>query len=599
MPSKQNPNPSNTLLNEQILDLKILINETICENQDLALKFDELHNVNIHLGKENQRLQDQLDISLNTITLQREDIQRLKDEIAVLKGQKPRPKIPPSTLEGPKSKDKSQNQNSRISRGKYPRKKKKVLLEIHQEQIIQPTSIPTEAVFKGYKSYDVQDVIFKSNNTRFLLARWRLPNGTYISGELPKGIQGHYGPDLITYILNDYYACRVTEPLLLEKLHQRGVLMSEGQLNTILIHGKEAFHQEKDELLYAGVQAHNQIQTDDTGARHKGKNQYTNVIGNEWFSVFTTTDSKSRSNFFRILQNGKHEYLINEDTVAYLVGIDAPHHLPGYISLSQGDKFTTEAAWKDFLTSRNITKEAEVRLITEASLFASVIENGIPRDLGVHGDDAGQFNAFVRSLCWIHEERHYRKLILGSEQARADLEQVRNRMWTIYRDLKAYQQVPNELARQAIEKEFEKLFLRLETCSPTLNQRLRMTYGKKQELLRVLERPDTPLHNNSSETDARSAVTKKKISGGTRSDEGRDARDTFLSLKQTCRKLSINFIEFIRDRIRGNYGIPKLADIIRQRSATSGLSPPSNIIPLQSLDPFSNHGDSTPQTIAC
>lgn len=195
-------------------------------------------------------------------------------------------------------------------------------------------------------------------------------------------------------------------------MRQRGIQISEGQLNNILIHGKEAFHQEKDELLYAGVKAHNQVQTDDTGARHKGQNQYTNVIGNEWFTVFTTTTSKSRSNFFRILQNGKHEYLINEDAVAYLIGVDAPNYLSGYISLSQGDKFTTEAAWKDFLASRNIIKEVEVRLVTEAALFASVIENGIPRDLGIHGDDAGQFDAFVRSLCWIHRKGIIEKLFL-------------------------------------------------------------------------------------------------------------------------------------------------------------------------------------------
>lgn len=520
-----------------------------------------------------QLLVQRVDELTNELALLKEENYILKDEIAVLKGQKPRPKIPPSSLEGPKSKDNNQNKNPKMSRGKHPRKKKKTFLEIHQEQIVQPSTIPEGAIFKGYKPYDVQDILFKSSNTRFLLARWQLPDGTYISGDLPKGIHGHYGPELIAYILNDYYACRVTEPLLLEKLRQRGVWISEGQLNNILIQGKEAFHQEKNELLYAGVEAHNQVQTDDTGARHKGQNQYTNVIGNEWFTVFTTTDSKSRSNFFRMLQNGKHEYLINEDAIAYLMGVDAPSYLPGYLSLSQGNKFTTEAAWKEFLTSRNIMKEAEVRLVTEAVLFASVIENGIPRDLGVHGDDAGQFDAFVRSLCWIHEERHYRKIIPSNEQARTDLEQVRDRIWAIYRDLKAYRQAPNKLAKQAIGKEFEDLFLNLKTCSPTLNQRLRMTYGKRMELLRVLQRPDTPLHNNSSETDARSAVTKRKVSGGTRSDEGKVARDTFLSLKQTCLKLGINFIAFLNDRVCDLYEIPRLGEIIRQRSQ----SPPKPV----------------------
>lgn len=509
-------------------------------------------------------LLSRIDELTNVVSLLKEVNQQLKDEIAVLKGQKPRPKIPPSTLEGPKSKDK--DKNPRVSRGKHPRKKKKTLLEVHRELVVQPPFIAEGAIFKGYKPYDVQDIVFSSNNTRFLLARWQLADGTYVCGELPKGIHGHYGPDLIAYILNDYYACRVTEPLLLDKLHQNGILISAGQLNNILIHGKELFHQEKGELLHAGVKACHQVKTDDTSARHKGKNQYTNVIGNEWFSVFTTTDSKSRANFFRLLQNGKHEYLINEDTIAYLIGFDTLNHLSGYIALSKGSKFTTQEAWQGFLIARNITREVEVRIVTEAALFASAIENGIPRDLGVHGDDAGQFDAFIRSLCWIHEERHYRKIIPVNEQAREDLDQVRNKIWAIYQDLKLYQQAPGASVKQAIEKQFDDLFLNLETSSPTLNKRLRMSHGKKLELLRVLERPDTPLNNNSSETDARSAVTKRKVSGGTRSDEGKDARDTFLSLKQTCRKIGINFIAFLKDRVSGLFEIPKLAEVIRQKS---------------------------------
>ena len=72
------------------------------------------------------------------------------------------------------------------------------------------------------------------------------------------------------------------------------------------------------------------------------------------------------------------------------------------------------------MKERNITSEVEVRFLTEAALYASVIATGIPRDLGVHSDDAGQFDVFVHSLCWIHEERHYRKLIMTTDEARAD-----------------------------------------------------------------------------------------------------------------------------------------------------------------------------------
>ncbi len=93
--------------------------------------------------------------------------------------------------------------------------------------------------------------------------------GSYISAEIPPDVCGHYGAELVTYILHQCFVCRVTEPLLLEQLHARGVLISAGQLSNILIQKKQAFHEEKDELLAAGLKAHNQLQVDDTGGRHK------------------------------------------------------------------------------------------------------------------------------------------------------------------------------------------------------------------------------------------------------------------------------------------------------------------------------------------
>jgi hypothetical protein len=53
----------------------------------------------------------------------------------------------------------------------------------------------------------------------------------------------------------------------------------------------------------------------------------------------------------------------------------------------------------------------------------------------------------------------------------------------------------------------------------------------------VLDCPQLPLHNNSAETDIREYVTRRNISGGSRSELGQRARDTFVGLKKTCRKL--------------------------------------------------------------
>jgi len=89
----------------------------------------------------------------------------------------------------------------------------------------------------------------------------------------------------------------------------------------------------------------------------------------------------------------------------------------------------------------------------------------------------------------------------------------------------------------------------------------------------VLERPEVPLHNNAEESDIREYVKKRKISGSTRSDAGRRCRDTFTSLKKTCRKLGVNFWNYLRDRIRGLDQVPRLAELIRQAAAEAELPP--------------------------
>jgi Transposase IS66 family len=58
--------------------------------------------------------------------------------------------------------------------------------------------------------------------------------------------------------------------------------------------------------------------------------------------------------------------------------------------------------------------------------------------------------------------------------------------------------------------------------------------SSRPELLMVLDRPEIPLHTNRSENDIRAQVTRRKVSGGTRSDVGRDCRDGFSGLAKTC-----------------------------------------------------------------
>ena len=504
-------------------------------------------------------LMEKLDVLSNQNATLKEENQRLKDEIAILKKQKPRPKIPPNTLEGSGSPDKRQNC---AGRGKHPRKSKTVQLVIHQTVAIRPESLPADAIFKGFLNYTVQDIQIENNNTVYRLERWLLPDGTYATGKLPKGVEGHYGVELRAWALKLHYECRVTEPLLLQIFRSIGVLISAGQLSRILIEGKESFHQEKEELLAAGIEATGQIQVDDIGARDQGKNAYTTVIGNALFAFFSTSHSKSRVNFLKILHGGKPQYLLNDDAWTYIFEQNPSSCLRHRLESVSLATVMDQKDWDLFLKKNGIESDGLVRLATEGALFASLIEHGIPRDLRIHADDAGQFAVFINSLCWIHEERHYRKFQVFNPETEQAIANVRGQIWKLYKGLKAYKEAPSESEKTRLEREIDALFKQT-TSSTLLNERLSLTYEKKERLLMVLSCPTTPLHNNATETDGRAGVVIKKVSGGTRSDNGRDARDTFLSLVRTAQKLKVGFLDYLRDRLSGANKIPRFGDLIR------------------------------------
>jgi hypothetical protein len=118
---------------------------------------------------------------------------------------------------------------------------------------------------------------------------------------------------------------------------------------------------------------------------------------------------------------------------------------------------------------------------------------------------------------------------------------------------------------EKLEERFDEIFS-TQTCFASLNMALSKILSNRSELLLVLKRPEIPLHNTGSENDIREYVTVRKISAGTRSDLGRECRDTFTSHKKTCRKNDISFWDYLGDRLSGLNLIPRLADLIRRRA---------------------------------
>ncbi|HEY6374066.1 MAG TPA: transposase [Edaphobacter sp.] len=504
-------------------------------------------------------------------------VQELRDEIALLKGQKPRPDIKPSQLEANQPKPKPPAGSKRPGSAKRPKTDE---LHIDHEVPLYHEGLPVGATLKGYEPYVVQDILIKNDNTRYLRARYKLPDGSSVLAPFPAGVLpvegGHFGANLIAYILDQYHQAQVTEPLLLEQLWEYGIDISAGQLHRILTENKEHFHQEKGEVLAAGLTESSYIGVDDTGARHRGKNGYCTAIGNELFAYFESTDSKSRLNFLQVLQGSQRDYVINDTALIYWKRQELSQAM--VTQLTQGPQaFAGEQAWQTRLSELAITNERLVRIVTEGALLGGLIARGVSPDLGVLSDGAPQFVLFVHAACWVHAERPFDKLIPHNEEHRAAIEKVRTHLWNLYKDLKAYRENPDEAARPELTARFDAL-VEQRTGYPRIDGVLKDMRDHKADLLRVLERPEIPLHNNAMESDIREFVKRRKISGGTRNDAGRRCRDTFASLKKTCRKLGVRFWDYLQDRVRGSGLIPRLAELIRKQ-ARQNTAPKGQAVP--------------------
>lgn len=514
-----------------------------------------------------RQLLDIIDQQAQLIQQMAEQIQQLKDEIARLKNQPPRPKIQPSRLE------RKCKKKHKASKGKRPgsaKRHKTDELEIHETKPIEPEHIPPGSVFRYYKSWVVQDLNLEPHNIRYRLKVYEAPGGGYIMGKLPANLQdSHFGPSLIRFILYQHYHCHVTQPLLLEQLHEMGVDISAGHLNNLLIEDKDRFHREKDQILASGLAVSSYINVDDTGARHKGKNGYCTHIGNELFSFFESTQSKSRINFLKLLRAGNSDYCLNMDAICYMQANKLPQNVLEPVIAHLGHIFADDRQWDDFLIQNGIVTDRHVQIATEGALIGSVIEHGLSDQLTIISDDAGQFNVFVHALCWVHAERLIGKIIPLTDEQKKDLDTVRDKIWKLYQGLKRYKQNPRSKAKVRLQAKFDRIFT-MKTSSATLNQALKRLYKNKSELLLVLERPEIPLHNNAAENAIREYVKKRKISGGTRSEAGRRCRDTFTSLKKTCRKLGVSFWQYLKDRIEKINFIPDLSDLIRERVLQPG-----------------------------
>jgi len=492
----------------------------------------------------------------------------LREEIARLKGLKGKPNIKPPSK--PSGMDKATGKSSRKERREKRRRGPKTPSAPVEERVIAAGGVPPGSKFKGYEDFTIQDLRIEPCAVRYRRERWLTPDGRTVVAPLPSGIRDHFGAEVKRFILVQYHQGQTTVPRLVELLRAIGLDISKRQVVRILTEANDAFIVEAREVLRAGLSHAGWISVDDTGARHQGRNGFCTQIGNDAFTFFATTTSKNRANFLGLLRAGQGDYALNDQAFAYMRRRNLAGTVIATLRQHPARHFPDAAAWTAHLEALGIGGLAvhpdPVTIATEGALWGAVVGHRFLLGTVIVSDDAGQFNVGEHALCWVHAERLIHKLDTFTEHARKAKERVRALVWWLYADLKAYRAAPDPRRKAALKARFDRVFRR-RTGFATLDRLLARLHANKAELLRVLDRPEIPLHTNGSENDIRCQVTRRKLSGTTRSDNGRDCRDAFLGLAKTCRKLGISFWDYLGSRLGSPINVPSLPALVAARCA--------------------------------
>ena len=491
----------------------------------------------------------------------KEENKLLKKELGASKKIPSKPNIEPSRLE---TKKKIGSEKKKRNNGKKAKKltiTRTIVLKVPKE------NIPPGYKYKGTRSVVFQKIVSKVEVIELKYEIFEGPHGERITA-MPTNEtkRSHFDRSVDLHVVYQMAKNSVPQNKVWQELNERGLQISTGKINQIYVAVAALLKAEKEDILHIGLRYFLDAYTDDTGARHRGVNWYCTVIQNAYFAYFKSTKSKSRINFLEMMCADRTDYIIDNNSIEYLDkhlnNKKVSEFLSGHVGTHIEDKNSLEKFFQDHQIKNKRTR----KILTESMLYAVLIDSGIPKDKVILSDGARQFDVFIHAMCWVHAVRPLIKLLPKDNDEKKLIEEIKSHAWTFYSHLKEYKEHPTAHKKNLMLLEFERIFGK-KTSSEQLNKALKGIHLRMNELLLVLENPSIELHNNGSERDIREMVRKRKISGGTRSDEGLEARDTYVSLVKTCMKLSIPFYAYLEDRIYGYNKIPFLPDIIKQRAA--------------------------------
>jgi Transposase IS66 family len=498
----------------------------------------------------------------------------LKDEIRRLKGLPPRPPLKPSGMERSSTPKPAPTAPPKRRRGAS-----RAIVTEDQHLRLEPPPTPAPGLrYLGQRCFVVQDLAIGVRVIRYRRDRWQLPDGRIAMAALPAGVDGHFGSELRRLVLLLYHQGQSTVERIVALLRDIGVSISKRQVVRILTGGIDAFVREANQVLGAGLATARWVSVDDTGARHRAVNSICTQIGNDRFAVFSTTPSKSRLNFLRLLHAGAGSaarWVLNTASRAYMLERGLPVSTTDNLHAAGSPRepcvFADETSWNAYLRAHGLEPKSgppdPFHIASEGALWGGLIQAKTLEGTVILSDGAGQFVVGEHARCWVHMERQIHALDSFSDRQHRAKVRIQSRIWWLYKDIKAWCREPMPGRRRArqLARRFDRI-VGTKTGFATLDRLLERIGADRASFLKILERPEIPLHTNGSENDIRSVVTRRKISGGTQSDHGRTARDTLLSLMKTCKKLEVSFWDYLGDRLGASAPkIPPLAALIASR----------------------------------
>jgi len=508
---------------------------------------------------------------------QRDENQRLRDEINRLKGEQAKPtfkaKGPPPgetdySSEQERREPKTWHKGSKLGRIKIDRVERRKL---------DPATLPDDAVYKGIETVTVQDLILRTDNVQFELELWYSPSERRrYRAPPPPGYEGEFGPGIKTLALELTYGANVAEGRLLDVFRQADVQMSSGWLATFLSGAPADLAAEARAVEQVGLAACCWLHGDTTGTPVGDQDWWCHVQGNPLFTAYHTLPKQDRLAVLAVLGGGGPlSYLWNATADAYLDEVGVSAQARRFLSTVPRDQVLDEPTLTGLLDPLRPWVSLQPRTWFREALALAAYRAQIewPVIQALLTDDAAQYRLLTdeHALCWIHEGRHFKKLVAHVPLHRELLAQFRQDFWDFYRELNTYRAQPTSEAATRLELDFDALFSRT-TGFALLDHRIALTRGKKAGLLLVLQHPELPLHNNPAELAARQRVRKRDVSFGPKTAAGAKAWDIYMTLAATAHKLGVSFFAYLQDRLHQAGRIPPLPDLIRERAATLNLS---------------------------